>query len=80
MLTFYIDKNNKILNKLSLLNKLPIWHQASDYKYWESPITKKFNINSIPNGILIDNNGKILLINPTISELSDTLKVIFNKE
>lgn len=36
------------------------WIQVSDLKFWNSPVAKLYNIQSIPNNILIDEEGKII--------------------
>lgn len=36
------------------------WIQVSDLKFWNSPVAKLYNIQSIPNNVLIDENGKII--------------------
>ncbi len=36
------------------------WTQVSDLKYWDSPLTKQYNIQAIPYSVLIDKEGKII--------------------
>jgi peroxiredoxin len=39
------------------------WIQASDLKFWKSPVAKSYNIQELPYNILIDANGIILAKN-----------------
>lgn len=39
------------------------WIQVSDLKFWRSPVTKTYNIQSLPFNVLIDGNGIILAKN-----------------
>ena len=40
-------------------DKLP-WKQVCDFKAAESPVTKAYNVSSIPANVLVDPNGKIV--------------------
>ncbi|RYY39512.1 MAG: AhpC/TSA family protein [Chitinophagaceae bacterium] len=39
--------------------------QVSDFRYWESPVLKKFAVLAVPQNVLIDPNGQILARNLT---------------
>lgn len=53
------------------------WTQASDFLYWESPVSKYYRVQKIPYCILIDPNGKIISINPGKYVLDSKLRNIF---
>jgi peroxiredoxin len=36
------------------------WTEVSDLKFWTSPVVKLYNIQEIPNTVLIDKEGKII--------------------
>jgi len=53
------------------------WHQVSNLNYFNGPIAKKYNINSIPASFILDSKGKIIAKNlrgPALKEkLSELL-------
>ncbi len=49
------------------------WTQVSDLKFWNNEVAVKYKIQSIPQNILIDPNGKIIAKNLRGFELHDTL-------
>lgn len=53
--------------------KLP-WPQMSDLKFWNSELSAKYAVNSIPFTVLIDKDGKIIESRPSESQLVDILK------
>jgi peroxiredoxin len=55
------------------------WAQVSDLLYWESPISKYYRVQHIPYGVLIDPEGKIILLNPTKNTLDNKLRSLFRK-
>jgi len=55
------------------LDKLT-WPHVSDLGYWQSPVVKLYNIESIPASYLIDKEGLILYKNPEIEELNVILR------
>ena len=56
------------------------WTQVSDLKYWMSPIAKLYGIEELPFNVLIDANGKIVVINLHGKELEDRIKSIVNSQ
>ena len=79
----YKDKNFQILGvsldekkeawlKAIAEDKLP-WKQVCDFKAAESPVTKAYNVSSIPANVLIDPNGKIVGKDLRGKALHDTL-------
>ena len=50
------------------------WPQLSDLKGWNSEAAKIYNVNSIPNTLLIDKDGKIMLLNPSGTKLNKKLE------
>ncbi len=53
------------------------WRQASDFLYWESPVSKYYRVQKIPYEILIDPNGKIIAINPRRYIMDAKMRSIF---
>ena len=49
------------------------WTQLSDLKFWNNEVAAKYKIQSIPQNILIDPNGKIIAKNLRGAELQSTL-------
>ncbi len=49
------------------------WTQLSDLKFWNNEVATKYKIQSIPQNILIDPNGKIIAKNLRGTELHSTL-------
>lgn len=45
--------------------------QYSDIDYFNSPIAKAYDVKSIPSIFLINENGSIELVNPTIKQIED---------
>jgi peroxiredoxin len=56
-------------------DKLP-WTQVSDLKYFNSPVAKLYNINSIPANFLLDEKGIIIEINLRGEALYNKIKEI----
>ena len=50
------------------------WIQLSDLKHWDSDMVKLYSVYSIPANVLIDNTGKIIARNITLSEVDRILK------
>ena len=73
ILSYYIDSNPKTLEKRLKENPFP-WHHASNFEYWESPITKYYGVNHIPMGFLIDQQGKIMAIDPSADQIDSILQ------
>jgi peroxiredoxin len=55
----------------------PKWEFVSDFLYWSSPVTKHYRVLNIPYGVLIDSNGNLVLIDPSMSKLKRYLKQVF---
>jgi len=52
-------------------DKLDEWINVSDLKGITSPIATKYNINGIPFSVLLDENRKIILVNPSYYQIID---------
>jgi peroxiredoxin len=52
------------------------WQQVSDLKFWSNAVAQQFNITSIPQNILIDDNGVIVAKNLRGEALEDKLAEI----
>lgn len=74
VLSISLDEDKKEWKEyVESLGVLP-WKLACDYKYWSSPVSKYYRVQSIPYGVLISPNGNILLINPKLDVLESYLK------
>lgn len=51
-----------------------ILDQATSLRFFDSPIAQQFGIKEVPTKYLINENGKIIKVNPTIAEVEETLK------
>jgi len=54
-----------------------IWKQVSDLNIFDNTVAKQYGINSIPQNILIDPNGKILAWNLRGTPLDKKLEELF---
>lgn len=49
------------------------WPQVSDLKGWKSKAAKQYNITAIPTTILVDKTGKVVAVDPDLSQLLPAL-------
>lgn len=63
------------MNYLTEFN--PKWEFVSDFLYWSSPVTKHYRVLNIPYGVLVDPDGNIVLVNPSIHKLKRYLNQTF---
>jgi peroxiredoxin len=54
------------------------WHHVSNLQYFNDPIAKQFNINSIPATFIIDADGKIIAKNLRGPALEDKIAELLN--
>lgn len=54
-----------------------LWEHISDFKGFDSPITKQYDVRGIPQNYLIDPDGKIVAENLRGSNLEDLLEELF---
>lgn len=59
-----------------LVKRHPDWIVASDFLYWESPVTKHYGVQSIPYGVLVDDKQNVSAVNPSIHTLGYKLRNI----
>jgi len=52
-------------------------NHVCDFKFWESPVVKLYNFQSIPTNVLIDKDGNILAKNLRGEELEKKLSEVF---
>ena len=52
------------------------WPQVSDLSYWDNKVAHLYKIESIPQNILVDTNGKIIEKNLTTDQLQAKLKLL----
>lgn len=60
---------------LALKKEKMVWENVLDIREFNSPITLEYEINSIPNTFLIDENGVIIANNPSIEEIINYLNL-----
>lgn len=71
------DKHDKWIKAIEE-DKLS-WKHASDLAGWDSEAGRLYNVTSVPQNFLIDENGKILKKNVSIAKLDEGLAKIFEK-
>jgi len=59
IVSFSLDKNKDSWSKASIKDSIT-WVNISDLKAYHSTNVLRYQINSIPNGFLIDENGKVI--------------------
>lgn len=52
------------------------WLQLCDLKGWDSPVGKAYDIHWIPTVVIVDPEGKILLVSKTLQPVTDTLPTL----
>lgn len=85
----YKDKNFTVLGVSLDQNRAPwlkairndnlVWTQVSDLKGWNNEAAAKYNIQSIPQNLLIDPSGKIVAKNLRGEDLNSKLNEILGK-
>ncbi len=55
------------------------WIQVSDLKYWDSPIAKVYNVESIPSSFLMDKDGTIMSKNLRGEALQERLVTLLGE-
>lgn len=71
-----LDNNKKAWEKAIIIDNLKWPYHVSDLKGWNSPAVLKYQINAIPNNLLIDPNG--VIIGRSLSE--QQIKKILNSK
>ncbi len=77
VLAISLDKTQEGLD--DLVEKSCDWPIACDFQYWESRITKRYGVQKIPYGVLIDDKQRVSAINPSIQALSYKLRILQNE-
>lgn len=70
---FLDDEGQRVVEYLEAQDSIP-WQVLCDYKYWESPVTKRYRVQSVPYGVLVSPEGRIAMKNPTYKELRSFLR------
>jgi peroxiredoxin len=74
-----LDENKEAWTK-TVATRQMTWKQVSDLKGWKSEGSKAYAVNSIPNTVLIDKEGKIVGRNLSLPEIEKLLlKKVVNK-
>jgi len=55
------------------------WIQVSDLKYWDSPVAKAYNVESVPASFLLDKDGTIMSKNLNGNALTERLASILGE-
>lgn len=55
------------------------WTQVSNLKFWDEPIAKQYNVESIPATFILDASGKVVAQNLTGDELKAKIKELLAK-
>lgn len=72
-----LDKDGEKWKAAIVKDKLVWTSHVSDLMYWQSPVVKLYNFNSIPTNVLIDKKGKILAKNLRGEDLEKKLAELF---
>jgi peroxiredoxin len=71
-----LDKNKDSWLKSITQNGLS-WPNVCDFKWWDSPVAKLYNIEALPGNFLLDQNGRIIAKNLIGVDLANKMKEIF---
>ncbi|MCU0362647.1 MAG: AhpC/TSA family protein [Bacteroidales bacterium] len=74
-----IDKTKEAWLKGIEDDKLGRWIHVSDLQYWNSPVLKLYNVESIPSNFLLDREGNIIARNLRGDALLTKLAEVFGK-
>lgn len=77
VLAISLDNTQEGLDELA--EKSCGWPIACDFRYWESQVTKRYGVQKIPYGILIDGKQRVSAINPSLQALSYKLRILQNE-
>ncbi len=73
-----LDRDISAWRKAIQQDGLP-WHHISDLKGWQSEHAALYSVTSIPQTLLIDRDGKIIVRNLRGEQLGDKLKELFGE-
>ncbi|MCQ2224782.1 MAG: AhpC/TSA family protein [Paludibacteraceae bacterium] len=79
ILSISLDTNEEQWHEFACKTPELPWKQACDLLYWASPVTKRYRVNKIPYGILIDPEGTIVKIDKERLTLGDILRKRLDK-
>lgn len=74
IMTVFLDEDEKMWREYVEGIGAVGWEMTCDRKYWASPITKYYRVQSIPYGVLVSPDGKIAMVDPTLKELDAYLQ------
>jgi peroxiredoxin len=77
ILAVSLDKSKEAWEKAIREDGLP-WHQVSDLKGFENAVARQYNIQSIPQNILVNPEGKVVAWNLRGETLLEQLKTYIN--
>ncbi len=66
-------KKEKLLEAIEEI-QIPWKLHLSDWKEWESPIVKTYQVDALPTSYLLNENGSIIAINPAVYDIEKLLK------
>lgn len=55
------------------------WKQVNDPGGWDSPIAIRWGIEQLPTSYLLDENGKVIAVDPSVEQIEKLLKKKKNK-
>ena len=73
VLVISLDQNRGALTSFLKQNQMP-WRQVYDGKYWQSAVPRQYGVNSIPFGLLIGRDGKIVGVEVRGTELAPAIE------
>lgn len=73
-----VEKNKdrwiNAIERLGLIWPYHLLDPVSNFKFFDSPIANEYGVKQLPTKFLIDENGKILDVNPTFSDVEKYLE------
>lgn len=72
-----LDEDRNDWKKATVADKIS-WVQVNEPGGWESNTAKAWNIEALPSSFLLDQQGKIVAVNPSEEELNALLKKMLN--
>jgi len=64
----------RAIEKYKLVWKNHVFDEVTNFRFFDSTVAKLYGITEVPTKYLLNKNGVIVLVNPSVEELDDFLK------
>ena len=64
----------RAIEKYKLAWKNHVFDEVTNFRFFDSTVAKLYGITEVPTKYLLNKNGVIVLVNPSVEELDDFLK------